>query len=1014
MTSTDKATLGKQLNTRDISDSAIAMLDEQGTVLGWTQAAERLVGYAAGDVVGQSAALVLPSSEEAPTKSAFVEQCRAQNGWSGTTAVRHRDGRILTVSLRISMLWGEDGTVRWLVCVTDIGKLSQEALNGSVRESLLTRAPIGIVVRDLQLRCTWVNDTMESQDGVSRDRRLGRRSTDALPGVKVEALEALMRQALHSGTTRVHEFRRWLPTSPRQEHIFAASFYCLQDAEGQALAVCAITLDVTESRRAHERLAILSEASTRLGSTLDVMQTSQELADLAVPLFADYAVVDLEHSVPFGEGPPVHIGPMGERLPIFRRAGLASIREGVPESPWGRGESVTVPPASPFTDVLRTGRSHLEPILDAAPGTWIDQDPARAQKIHENGMHSLMVVPIRARRVLLGVAFFIRTEDPVPFQEDDLLLAEELVSRAALSLDNARLYAREHAAALALQCNLLPHRLRGGTAVEAASRYLPADMDIGVGGDWFDVIPLSGARVALVIGDVVGHGINATAAMGRLRTAVHVLADMELPPDELLARLDDAIQRLAEETADTPGQTPAVVGATCLYAVYDPVTRKCTMARAGHPPPAIVDPQGRVTFPDLPAGTPLGIGLGVPFEAVELELPEGSLLALYTDGLIETRDQDINAGMHRLGTALTQPGRSLEDLCTRAMESVPGQAPSDDVTLLLVRTRSLSPTQVATWTLPCEQTAVRGARHMAAGQLAEWGLEDLEDSTKLIVSELVTNAVRHGTGSIGLRLIQHQVLSCEVFDTNECSPCVRRARTTDENGRGLFLVSQLSRRWGSRSVSGGKVVWSEQDLAPPRIHGPSARRLPSMSDRATAARREHSACVSTNKNDRARRPGTSWDGPVNDRTTCHVDRLRLIAYCPALLMTGGEAAGPSANTSKCRSVRLPAASRQQGCWSAPRGDHRPDATLAQLAVDRAGGVGHVGSPSRLCMRALTGFRRRRVHEVGGEVDVGSAAFGAGGVAAELVLIAGPGAVGDRPADAAAQQEYEFGGGALTT
>ncbi|MFH9970175.1 SpoIIE family protein phosphatase [Streptomyces mirabilis] len=813
MTSTDKATLGNQLNTHEISDSAIAMLDEQGTVVGWTPAAGRLVGYCAGDVVGRSAALVLPSSEEAPTISAFVEQCRAQNGWSGTTAVRHRDGRMFNVRLRISMLWGQDGTVRWLISVTDIGTLSREAMNGSVRESLLTRAPIGIVFRDSQLRCTWVNDTMESHDGISRDRRLGCRSADTVPGVEAEALEAVMRQVLQSGTTGVHEFRRWVPTSPRQEHIIAASFFCLQDADGQALGVCAISVDVTESSRARERLAILSEASTRLGSTLDVMQTSQELADLAVPLFADLAVVDLEHSVPFSEGPPVHIGPMGERLPVFRRAGLASIRQGVPESPWVRGEPVPIPPASPFTDVLRTGRSHLEPVLDTAAGTWIDQDPARAQKIHENGMHSLMVVPIRARRVLLGVAMFIRTKDPVPFQENDLLLAEELVSRAALSLDNARLYAREHAAALALQRNLLPHRLRGGTAVEAASRYLPADMDNGVGGDWFDVIPLSGARVALVVGDVVGHGINAAAAMGRLRTAVQMLADMDLPPDELLARLDEAIQRLAEEAVDAPGQPSAVVGATCLYAVYDPVTRRCTMAGAGHPPPAIIDPQGQVTFPDLPTGTPLGIGLGAPFQAVEMELPEGSLLALYTDGLIESRDHDIDVGMDRLATALARPDRSLEDLCTRAMETVPGEAPSDDVTLLLVRTRSLRPAQVASWTLPGDQTAVRSARHMAAFQLTEWGLEGLKDPTELIVSELVTNAVRHSTGPIGLRLIQHQVLTCEVFDTDVNHPRLRRARITDENGRGLFLVSQLSGRWGARSVSDGKVVWAEQDLA---------------------------------------------------------------------------------------------------------------------------------------------------------------------------------------------------------
>ncbi|MEV6651926.1 SpoIIE family protein phosphatase [Streptomyces sp. NPDC051219] len=818
MTSTDEVTLRrKKPNTRETSESAIAMVDERGTVVAWTQAAEQLVGYSAGDVVGRSTALALPSFGEAPTTSAFVDQCRAQNGWPGATAVRHRNGHMLNINLRISMLRGQDGSVRWLLSVSDVGTLAGQAENGSVRESLLIRAPIGISVRDLQLRCTWVNDTMESHDGISRDRRLGRRFTDALPGAKPEALEAVMRQVLEGGTTRVHEYRTWVATGPLREHTFAASFFCLRDADGQALGVCTISIDVTESRRVRERLAVLSQASTRLGRTLDVMQTSQELADIAVTLFADYAAVDLEQSVPFGEGPPARIAPTGERLPAFRRAGVASIHQGAPESPWMRGEPVPVPPASPIADVLRTGSSHLEPIVDTAPGTWTDQDPVRAQKIHETGMHSLMVVPIRARCALLGVAVFIRTGNPAPFQEVDLLLAEELVSRAATSLDNARQYAREHSVALALQRQLLPHRLMGGVAVEAASRYLPADVDHGVGGDWFDVIPLSGARVALVVGDVVGHGINAAATMGRLRTAVHTLADMELPPDELLARLDDTVQRLAEGDAD-PDQTPAVVGATCVYAVYDPVTRKCTMAGAGHPPPAIVDPQGRVTFADLPTGTPLGIGLGVPFEAVELELPEGSLLALYTDGLIETRDDDIDVGMRRLGAALAQPGRSLEDLCTRAMDTVPSQGPSDDVTLLVVRTRSLSPTHVASWTLPNDQTAARIARHMAARQLTEWGLEGLEDATKLIVSELVTNAVRHSTGPIQLRLIQHQVLTCEVSDTDLCSPRLRRARTFDENGRGLGLVAQLSRRWGSRSIPDGKVVWAEEDLVSAHPH----------------------------------------------------------------------------------------------------------------------------------------------------------------------------------------------------
>ncbi|GGJ55777.1 SpoIIE family protein phosphatase [Streptomyces brasiliensis] len=810
----DRVTAGEQLlSTREMSDSAIAMLGEQGTVVGWTRVAERLLGYSAGDVVGRSASLVLPTSEDTPTATAFVERCRARGGWSGTTSVRHRDGRTLVVSLRISMVRGRDGAVAWLVSVTDAGALSGDTATGSVRDSLLARVPIGIVFRDLGLRCTWVNDTMESHDGVPADRRLGRGFPDVLSGPKAAALEATMRQVLATGASGVHTYRSWLASGSRRDHTFAASVFRLQGADGRALGVCVISVDVTESRRAYERLAILTEGSAHLGGSLDVMRTSQELADLAVPLFADYVAVDLEQSIPFGHEPPVRVGPTGERLPVFRRAGLASIHQGVPESPWGRGDPVLMPPTSPFTEVLRTGRPHLEPVLDAAEGTWFDQDPARARKVRENRVHSLMVVPIRARRALLGVAVFVRTEDPVPFQEIDLLLAEELVGRAALSLDNARQYSREHTAALALQRNLLPHRLRGGAAVEAVSRYLPADLHNGVGGDWFDVIPLSGARVALVVGDVVGHGLHAAATMGRLRTAVYTLADMELSPEELLTHLDDTVQRLAEDDACAPDQTPAVTGATCLYAVYDPVTRKCVMARAGHPPPAIIDPRGRVTFPDLPAGPPLGVGLGVPFEAVELDLPEGSLLALYTDGLVESRAEDIDAGMRRLGAALAAPARSLEELCTRATQTAAGRAPTDDVTLLLARTRSLDPEQVASWALPHDQSAVGEARQLAAGRLAVWGLERLEDTTKLIVSELVTNALSHGTGPIGLRLIRHQVLTCEVFDASGCSPRLRHARAVDENGRGLFLVAQLSRRWGSRSVPGGKIVWAEEDLA---------------------------------------------------------------------------------------------------------------------------------------------------------------------------------------------------------
>ncbi|MFF3468405.1 SpoIIE family protein phosphatase [Streptomyces sp. NPDC002619] len=813
MTNTDHTSIAEPAPPREIPDAAIAMVDAEGTVMGWTQAAEQLVGYSAGEVVGRSATHVLPPPEDAGRASVFAEQCRAQGGWSGTVAVRHRDGHTLTMTLRVSLLWGQDAGTRWLVSVTDIGALSSGATNGPVRESLLARAPIGIVVYDPRLRCAWVNDAMERHDGVPRHRRFGRRLTALLPGFEAEALEVVMRQVLESGNTMVHEYRAWPPADQRREHAFSASFFCLQGADGTPLGVCSMTVDVTGNRRARERLAILSEAGTRIGSTLDVMQTGQELADLAVPLLADHAIVDLVESVSFGLEPSARIGTTSGRTPPLRRAGLATIDPDVPTLPFVREEVIHPHPSSSFAAALRTGRSHLEPVLDTQAGPWVDHDPVRAQKVRDSGIHSLMVVPIRARRSVLGLALFGRSEEQTPFQEDDLLLAEELVTRAALSLDNALQYARERTAALTLQRDLLPHHVRGGAAVEVASRYVPADMDHGVGGDWFDLIELSGARVALVVGDVVGHGINAAATMGRLRTAVRTLADLDLPPDELLAHLDDTVRRLNDEDASVSDEVPAVAGATCLYAVYDPVTRRCTMARAGHPPPLIIDAQGQVTIPDLPAGAPLGLGLGlVPFESAELELPEGSLLALYSDGLVESRDNDIDVGLHRLGAALAQPGSSLEDLCSRAIETLPTQEPADDVTLLLARTRALQPAQVASWDLPNELATVPTARHLVARQLSEWGLEPLVTPVELIVSELVTNAIRHCDGPSRLRLIQHRVLTCEVSDTNTSHPRPRHPHTLDEHGRGLFLVAQLSRRWGSRFATDGKVVWAEHNL----------------------------------------------------------------------------------------------------------------------------------------------------------------------------------------------------------
>jgi sodium/proline symporter len=337
-----------------------------------------------------------------------------------------------------------------------------------------------------------------------------------------------------------------------------------------------------------------------------------------------------------------------------------------------------------------------------------------------------------------------------------------------------------------------------------------------VGGDWFDVIPLSGARVALVVGDVAGHGINAAATMGRLRTAVRTLANLDLSPDELLAHLDDLVIGLmgahgndaATATEDEAAGT-AFMGATCLYAVYDPVSGRCSLARAGHLPPVIVGPGGGARTLDLPAGPPLGLGY-LPFQSVELELAEGSLIALYTDGLIESFDRDVDIGLSRLGDALAVPLQTLEETGCRVIDDLVTGPPADDAALLLARTRVLARDRVASWDLPTDPAAVAHARSLAVQQLTEWDVADLTFTTELIVSELVTNAIRHATGPICLRLIRDRGLICEVSDASSTSPRMHHARTTDEGGRGLLIVAQLAHRWGTRYTATGKIIWTEQ------------------------------------------------------------------------------------------------------------------------------------------------------------------------------------------------------------
>ncbi|WP_329123512.1 ATP-binding SpoIIE family protein phosphatase [Streptomyces sp. NBC_01353] len=583
-------------------------------------------------------------------------------------------------------------------------------------------------------------------------------------------------------------------------------------------------------RRLQGRLSMVNEASMRIGTTLDIARTTQELADFAIAHFADLVTVDLLDSVLRG-----HDTPMEPPLAL-RRAAQRSVVDGAPETTIRPQQLFICADGTPSARALITGRPsrhHLDTGGSATsePGTGVDGDAS----------HSTLVVPLRARDSTLGVAQFVRHRDRGFYDDEDLLLAQEIAARAAVAVDNARRYTHARAAALTLQRSLLPHDTAEQSAVEVAFRYLPAGAQAGVGGDWYDVIPLSGARVALVVGDVVGHGIHAAATMGRLRTAVRTLADVDLPPDELLTHLDDVVLRLSaeavpdaapdgeadpdadldadadadldadsDEGADQAGDSESAgdIGATCLYAVYDPVTRQCTLARAGHPPPALVAPDGTVEILDLPPGPPLGLG-GLPFEAAEFDLPEGSLLALYTDGLIEARDRDIETGLALLRRTLAQPAPSLEHTCDSVLEALLPPRPDDDVALLIARTRTLGDRQFADWDVEAEPAAVSKARSNVTRQLSSWGLEELAFTAELVVSELVTNAIRYGRPPIRLRLIHDRALMCEVSDTSSTTPHLRRAAVSDEGGRGLFLVAQLAERWGTRHARQGKTVWAE-------------------------------------------------------------------------------------------------------------------------------------------------------------------------------------------------------------
>jgi serine phosphatase RsbU (regulator of sigma subunit)/anti-sigma regulatory factor (Ser/Thr protein kinase) len=625
-----------------------------------------------------------------------------------------------------------------------------------------------------------------------------RRLRDLLPAMPPGAAESIIGQVLTRGypaisvsvTARL-PFAAYLGPPPPPEQLIR---------EVEAPRPDPVPVRSMERSAAQDRLDFLGDVSSRIVDTLDPKQTAAALSTALVPKFADFAEVQLLQSiVSEHELPPL----APDESPMTVRV---AVSHDDPDDRWEhltpRGETLRQPEETPFTQSLLTGRSVSVPLI----GEWFARRissgfPGRDFRPLLQG-RSLLVSPLIARGTALGILTLLRRPDRPAFDELDIATVEELCLRTAVSVDNGRLYQRESRAAAELQKTMLPDAPPVVPGAQICYRYVPASEAVRVGGDWFDAIPLPGGRLAMVVGDVMGHGLTSAAIMGQFRTAVRTLAAQDLPPGQLLRQLDDLARRLGDDYI-----------ATCVYAVYDPVARRLQIANAGHLPPVLVSPYGDSELLEVPSGAPIGVG-GVAFESAEFDVEDGSQFVLCTDGLVERRGQGIDVGLAALREYLSGPPQPLESVCQTLIEGFGATARcDDDIALLAVRFTGIPKDDVFSWTLDALPARVRHARTLAREALTKWGLSRLSETVELLVSELVTNAVRHGAGDIGLRMIRAGSLLCEVRDDGHDLPNLLSADLSAENGRGLQLVSALADRWGTQRTPTGKVVWFEQALS---------------------------------------------------------------------------------------------------------------------------------------------------------------------------------------------------------
>ncbi|MEU1037566.1 SpoIIE family protein phosphatase [Streptomyces sp. NPDC005551] len=788
-----------------------------GLVDQWSLRAEHLFGISAGQAVGMDPIEAFVASDQRERGHRKMTEILDGREWTGVVPFRlpapAEDGGPVEGLAEVYVMptTTEHGERAAVCIVVDVRTLRRIETDLAASQAIFGQSPFGFLLIDSDLRIRRANERFASVFGGGVDDHRGRTVHDYLPRSEAERVSATLRRVLETGNsiTDMHVTGQ-VPDSDERRH-WSVNLYRVHSGTGRPIGIAWLGTDITrrraaarEAAAARRNLALLNEAGARIGNSLDLETTARELLDVVVPGFCDLATVDLYQGLLAGDETPPGLADGSAEL---RRVAFSSAVSDAPFDggpvPVAVGAVHHYPFNSPCADALRTARPQHIPADESGP------------------IQSTLAVPMVAHDTVVGLAQFSRTKGSEPFGERDRALAVELAARAAVCIDNARLYRREHERALMLQRSLLPPGDPEASGLDIACRYLPGNAATEVGGDWFDVIELPGHRTALVVGDVMGRGLRAAVAMGELRTAVRTLALLDLEPAEVLSALDEIARGLgtpggvqqATRAARQPrdADLSEVYLATCVYAVYDSVTRRCTFANAGHLPPVLVEPGETALMLDVPPGMPLGVG-GEPFEEVEVELPEGALLALYTDGLVESRDHPLDEGLQAFVGALTDPTDPLEDVCDHVLSTLDTHHGEDDIALLMARVQGLPADSVGDWTLPREPRSVGRAREYARARLQSWDLEPLIDTAELLVSELVTNALRYGEGEIRLRLLLDRTLVCEVWDAGLVQPRRRRARDTDEGGRGLQLVGLLSAAWGSRRTPRGKTVWFELPL----------------------------------------------------------------------------------------------------------------------------------------------------------------------------------------------------------